>query len=81
MDYIHNKPEIPENIATEEYVENKIKATATAIEKAQTAIHTITSNCTTSQETSGLKVTRTENLVNVEIDDAVTFIFDCGGAF
>jgi hypothetical protein len=53
---------------------------AAAIEKAQTAIQTITSNCTAAQETSGLKVTQTENSVNVEIDDAVTFIFDCGNS-
>lgn len=49
-------------------------------ESIDTAVQTITSNCTAGQETSGLKVTRTENAVNVEIDDAVTFIFDCGGA-
>lgn len=51
-----------------------------AIEQAQTAIQTITSNCTTGQETSGLKVTRTENSVNIEIDDAVTFILNCGNS-
>jgi hypothetical protein len=52
----------------------------TAIEQAQTAVQTITSNCTTGQETSGLKVTRTENSVNIEIDDAVTFILNCGNS-
>jgi hypothetical protein len=51
-----------------------------AIEQAQTAIQTITSNCTANQETSGLKVTRAENSVNVEIDDTITFIFDCGNS-
>ncbi len=49
-------------------------------ESIDTAVQTITSNCTAGQETSGLKVTRTENSVNIEIDAAVTFIFDCGGA-
>jgi hypothetical protein len=52
--------------------------------KIEGAVQEITYNCTANpaQETSGLKVTRAENSnsVNIEIDDSVTFIFDCGSA-
>jgi hypothetical protein len=67
-----------------------------SLAKADTAIQEITANCKNEEEdhanlnctTSGLKVTRNKDdngedipgSINVEIDDSITFIFNCGGA-
>lgn len=72
------------------------KATKESLAKADTAIQEITANCKNEEEdhanlnctTSGLKVTRNKDdngedipgSVNIEIDDSITFIFNCGGA-
>lgn len=71
-------------------------AAKASLAKADTAIQEITANCKNEEEdhanlnctTSGLKVTRNKDdngedipgSINVEIDDSITFIFNCGGA-
>ena len=60
-------------------------ATKESLEKADSAIQEITTKCTNTTHShtttcGGLKATKTDSTVNIEIDDSITFILNCGSA-